>query len=326
MKLSENIDKMIKIEVNEGRLPWIVGSGTVVFGILVGVLLILKPSAAYRALIVGYLVILLIIGSGVCLCLEGRNRKLALEGAMLSYSSLFGKKKTFSVDEIGYCQTALERNKDYLKLYDLRGEKLCKIEYTMKNSELFLQYLIDNRVKIECSENSDILLKTMLATETICPEQIPEKAGAVYEKAKSMVLEWSKNNKNLGAEWEMGIAQYPEAGIADGIAAEKKLWECEDYLVTIEGYLKKEGKYVLDKKNQAVKFSHPVVYVSESLSLSNRDSLEGKASAGREFSIRFLGNTLEELSQQLEIMAEVLPRNRYHTEENLPHHELKERL
>lgn len=319
---------MIKIEVKEGKLPWIVGSGTIIFGILLGAAVMLKQDSTGRALAIGYLVIVLIIASGIWLCLDGRNRKLVVEDMTLSYSNWLGRKRIFSVDGIGYCKTALERNKDYLKIYDLQGEKICKIEYNMKNSEIFLQYLLDNCVKIECTKNSDLLLRSMLNTETICPEQIPEKVNAAYGEVKAMIAEWTKNNKKLGASWKIGIAEYPEhenpenATLENKALDEKECWEQKEYLAAIEGYLQKDGKYVMDKKNKAVMFSQPIVFVSESMQYGG---VSGEGSLSKDgLKIRFLGSALEELSVYLETMAEILPVNRYHTEEILPAHELKE--
>lgn len=319
---------MIKIEVNEGKLPWVIGIGTILFGLLLGAAVIFKPNESGIALALVYMVILLIIAAGIFMCMDGKNRRLVVEDMRITYSGWSGKQKSFMLDEIGYCSTALETksSRDYLKLYDLNGEKLCKIEYNMDNSVMFLQYLLDNNVKIECSDNSDILLKMMLLPDTITPENIPAKVNEVFEKARELVFKWNKENNKLGADWEMGIAVYKEDMLSD----KKQLWEQEGYslseedehseelpegyLIVIESYLMKDRQYVIDKKNRVVSFHIPVVCVSKSLCI------------GESKKIRFFGSALEELSLKLRIMADMLPRNRYHTEEIHIRHELRQRL
>ena len=132
---------MIKIEVNEGKLPWVVGTGAILSGILFGILMTVYPNDSGIVRCVSYLVIGLIICMGIGMCFSGRYRKMMVEDRTLCYTNRLGKKKTFSLDEIGYCKAALEdkSGRDYLKIYDLRGEKLCKLEFSMKDSALFLQ-------------------------------------------------------------------------------------------------------------------------------------------------------------------------------------------
>lgn len=326
---------MIKMEVNEGKLPLVVGTGAILAGILFGILMAVysKDSGMIRG--VSYLVIVLIICMGIGMCFGGRHRKMTVEGRTLCYTNRLGKEKVFSLDEIGYCEAALEDKggRDYLKIYDLRGEKLCKLEFGMKNSAPFLQYLLDNQVKVECSEKSDDFLINMVHTETICAEEIPDKVNARYEKVREMVWEWTQKHKELNADWEMGIAVYLEAELAE----KKQLWEqkgcteilfpksgqekeChesrlpEGLLIVIEGYLKKDGGFVFNKRNRAVMFHVPVLGVSRSMQ------------EGEEQKIRFFGEAISELTWQLEWLSQTLPRNRYHTEKISINHELFERL
>ncbi|MDE5932695.1 MAG: hypothetical protein K2H40_09495 [Lachnospiraceae bacterium] len=323
---------MIKIELNEGKLPWVVGIGTILAGILFGVLVALYPNDSGMARGVSYLVILLIISMGGGMCFGGFHRKMTVEDRTLCYTNRLGRQKTFSLDEIGYCKAALEDKggRDYLKLYDLRGEKLCKLEFGMKNSALFLQYLLDNQVKVECSEKSENFLLNMVHTETICVEAVPDKVNACCEEARALVREWTGKHREFGVDWKMGIALYLE----DTLSEKKQLWEqegCTDitfqegqqdkqiklpegYLIAIEGYLQKDEHFVFDKKNRAVLFYVPVVGVSRSMQ------------AGEEQKIRLFGDVIPELAEQLAFLACMLPRNRYHTEKISINHELFERL
>ena len=315
---------MIKIEVNEGKLPGIIGIGAIAAGTLFGIVVLCSNASGMTGLS-SYLVIFLIIVTGAGMCIGGRNRKLTVEDRMLCYTDRFGRKRIFSLDEIGYCQAALEERggRDYLKLYDLLGEKLCKLEFAMKNSALFLQYLLDNQVRVECSEKSDDFLKGMLHTRSVCAEEIPEAVNACFEEAKELVWEWSKAHRQFQAEWKMGIAAYLEKELSDP----KQLWEqkgCsgsisleelpEGYLIAIEGYLQKEDLFVFDKKNRAVMFYVPVISVSKSMQTDEA------------VIIRFFGNVKEELACQLDWLSHVLPQKRYHTRKISINHELRERL
>lgn len=315
----------MKIEVNEGRLPGVIGSGAVLAGILFVVLLTMYPNGSVIVRLAGYLVTALIICMGIGMCIGCRNRKMRAEERALCYTDSLGRKKTFSLDDIGYCKAALEEKggKDYLKIYDLLGNKLCKLEFRMKNSALFLQYLLDNQVRIECSEKSDDYLKSMIHMKTICEEEIPKNVNACMEEAETFVWEWSKKHKDFDVNWKLGIAAYLEAEMAE----KKQLWEqtgCtgkdfpdglpEGYFIAIEGYLQKDGLFVLDKKGRAVTCYVPVISVSKSMQ------------AGETVKIRLFDNVIEELSWQLDWLAGVMPQNRYHTEKITIKHELLERL
>ncbi len=290
---------MIKIEVSEGKAPWVIG----IAAILAGIGLAFVPSAyqdeSAFVMFAAYTTVFLIICSGIWLCIKAANRKLTVEDGNISYSNWYGRKTTFSLDEIGYCKAALEGNGNnvYLKLYNLLGEKLCKLEFDMKGSMLFLQYLLDNRVKIECSEKSDPYLKYMVGTEYICPEEIPGKAEHIYEEARNILSAWLKKNSKFGAEWKTGIALYAED-------------EKEEKLIALECYLQKEGQFVMDRRNQAVSCYVPIVRVAKSLQI------------GEPIAVRFFVSALDDLTEQLSILENLLPVNRYHTGELSLDHEL----
>lgn len=341
---------MIKIEVHEGKLPWIVGIGTILFGIMLIVLAMRHPDDSSLFMAGSYLVMILIIAAGIWLCMDGRNRKLTVEDMSLCYSDWLGRKKNFSLDEIGYGRAALEAggvsgkafgtgSKDYLKLYNLHGEKLCKLEFNMQNMADFLQYLLDNQVKVEYTEKSDSYLKIVINTKTICREEIQTAVNDFYDKARDIVWEWVKMHSRFGAEWKTGIAVYLE----EKLSGEKQLWEQEGYdnmpfsdkaegksqlseedkdmqasklpegyLIALEGYLQKDGQFVVDKKNRAVAFFIPIINVTKSMRI------------GETLKICYFPEMLEELSAELAVLARTLPKNRYHTEMISLKHELKE--
>ena len=318
--------EMIKVEVHEGKLPGNLGIGTIFFGILIAVMAARDPVESAALMRCAYLMIMLIICAGVYLCLDGRNRRLTVEDRMLCYADWRGRKKTFSLDEVAYCKAAFENGGsiDYITLYDFDNKKLCKLGFYMKNANEFLQYLQDNQIKVECTDRTEERLKDIIGAKALCPEEIPEAVNGVFGEAKELAEEWVKKNKKFGVEWKMGIVVYQYKDIS----WEKQLWEQEGYeqtifltnlpegyLIGIEGYLQKEGQFVVDKKNRTVSFFFQLLSVSKSYQI------------GEETKVYFWGDgVLEKLSEELVYLSDILPRKRYHTEQLVLRHELKERI
>lgn len=321
---------VIKIEVNEGKTPWIVGIVTILFGILYGVLCTMYPDKSAKSGMLYYLLVypvaVLIILAGVWLCLNAKNRKMVVEDAALCYTNSFGRKSSFLLSDIAYCRTALENggNRDFLKLYNTKDEKLCKLEFNMHNSIVFFQYLIDNQVKIECSEKSDYFLKYLLNMESIYPEAIPDAVNNAYKEVKELIKKWIEKNKKFGVEWKTGITAYLESEVDE----KKQLWEqtsCgiadslsgklpEGYAIVVEGYLLKDGEFVIDKRGKAVCLVITIISIVKSLKI------------GEELKIGNSKSVSEELSTQLSMLEATLPRNRYHTETLVLNHELRDSL
>lgn len=336
--------KMIKIEVKEGRIPWLIGSGTIFAGLIIGFLSVFYAKDSFSFEASNVVVVLFIILAGAVMCICAKNRRLIVQDESLCYVNCFGRKKTFMLSEVGYCRVALESggSRDYLILYDISGAKLCKLEFNMKNTGTFLQYLMDNEIKIECSKNSDLHLKWIVNARAITLKESASVAKEAYEKAENLIEEWTKRNKSFGAEWKFGLAFY----IEEEFAQEKQLWEQEGapaglvddlweamtaglsggseedeevmlpegLFIVIEGYLQKEGKFVIDKKNQAVSIVVKFMQVSESFK------------AGEALKIHFFEGALEYLSEQLLYYEQILPKRRYHTEDLELRHELKKYL
>lgn len=322
---------MIKIEVKERMALRVIGAAAILCGIGLAFVPYAYRNESMLVMISAYAAVFLIIVSGIGLCIKAANRKLLVEEDHISYFDWIGRKKTFSLDEIGYCKAAFENrgNNDYLKVYDLIGEKLCKLEFDMNNSLLFLQYLIDNRIKIECSQRSDAYLKSIINTGSICQEEIPGKVEHIYEAAKDEIAKWLKKNPRFGVEWKTGIAVYLEdemeedkqlsqqkgyTGVELPVQGEQQTNLPEGYLVALEGYLQKEKQFVLDKKNRAVSFYIPLVRVTRSMQV------------GEQLKIRFFESASEELAEQLSMIGSLLPQNRYHTGELSFNHELYTKL
>lgn len=317
---------MIKIEVKEGKAQWINGIGVILCGIAYGVIVTIVPTKSTKGEIIYYLLVYLtaavFILAGVWLCIDAKNRKLVVEDTALCYTNCFGKRRKFALNDIAYCRTALEKggNRNYLKLYDAENNKLCKLEYNMCDSAMFLQYLIDNQVKIECSEKSDYMLKSMLSTEAISKEAIADTVNSVYKEIKTLIGEWTERNKNFGVEWKLGLAAYINNEIED----KKQLWEqkgcamqenlSEGYIIVMECYLLKNGEFVINKWGRAICLFASMICVTKSLKV------------GENLKISTYKNAVSELSYGLEELARELPRNRYHTETLVIQHELRDGL
>ena len=316
---------MIKIEVKEGLIPWVAGIGAVLVGILVIFVTAPYPDDSTSVMLGAYLIIFCMIGAGILLCVEAKNRKMVVENTSLCYTNWLGKKKIFTLAEICYCKAAFENggSKDYIKLYDSNNNKLCKLEFNMRNADEFLAYLLDNQIKVECTRRTEEKLKNVISAEALCPEEIPAAVNGILEETKNLAEEWMKENKKFDAEWKMGIAVY----LYKDISWEKQLWEQkgyegalnfsnlpEGYIIGIEGYLQKDGQFVVDKKNRAVAFFTHIISVFKSYKI------------GEGTKIYFFRNNILKISEELAFWADRLPGKRYHTEQLVLRHELKEKI
>ena len=222
---------MIRIEVHEGKLLGNLGIGTILFGILIAVMAARNPVESAAIMRCAYLMIMLIICAGIWFCMDGRNRRLIVEDRKLCYSDWRGRKKTFTLNEIAYCKAAFENegSMEYISLYDFNNKKLCKLGFYMKNATAFLEYLLDNQIKVECTDKTVESLKNAINAQTLCPEEIPETVNGVFEEAKKLAEEWAKTNRKFEAEWKMGIAVY----LYNDLSWEKQLWEQKGYEGTL---------------------------------------------------------------------------------------------
>ncbi|MBO5209458.1 MAG: hypothetical protein J6B68_08950 [Lachnospiraceae bacterium] len=316
--------KEIEVEVKEGKIATIVGIGTIFVGILLILAYIRYPADSISIEIIGCLVAAIIILAGVAVCMGAHNRKVIVEDMKFCYVNWMGKKTCFTVDEIGYCKTELtvDGSKDFIKLYNLHGEKLCKLDYHMKDSFMLLQFLADNQVRIDSSVKSEKCLHSILDVDALCEEEIAGRANDFYQKTKELIEEWTKKNKKFGAQWKLGLAAYLESECME----DKQIWEQkgyesdsyenlpEGYVLVMEGYLMKDGEFVLNKQNATVGFYIPVIRVNKSMQI------------GETLRIRYYKKAWMELEEQLKILEYLLPRNRYHTENISLQHELKDKI
>lgn len=323
---------MIKILVRERKSTAVIGIGTILFSLLLGVTLwyFRKADSGLQQMVPACLAVSGILLSGVCFCMVYKNRRLQIEDRELQYSNWLGKKKQFSLDDIGYC-----RQRESLILYDLEGIKLCKLEFGMTQIVDLQLYLSDNGVKIESSKADKKMLDAITDMQTIENSEIAKELYRVREEVRKHRQEWKAQADKLGASFQIGFACYLESELRE----DRQLWEQtsrmddwlsswdemsavlsdgaadrlpEGFLIALEGYLRKDGDYVLNRKEQAVCLVVPVIHVIKSYKI------------GQETKTILYGDSLAEWRNLMEDLLERLPKRRYHIGELTLRHKLKE--
>lgn len=320
---------MIHISVKERKSTAIIGIGTILFGLLVGAALMCfrKADRSPGQMLPDYFIIFCMILSGVFLCMSYR-RELRIDDMQLCYRNWLGRKKSFSLDDIGYC-----RQRASLILYDLNGNKLCKLEFGMTQVMDFLQYLMDNGVEVESNKRDKKMLDTLFGMQAIDRSRITEELEQFADTVREHKQEWEIKADRLGAFFRIGFSCYLESEIKE----DRQLWEQtssvdgwldeeasvifsnrlpdvrpEGFMIAMEGYLLKDGEYVINSREQAVCLVVPVIHVVRSFQI------------GQKTKTILYGESLNEWENQLEDLLESLPKHRYHTAEITLRHKLKE--
>lgn len=320
---------MIHISVKERKSTAVIGIGTIIFGLLVGVALMCfrKADRSPGQMLPDYFVVLCMILSGVFLCMLYR-RELWVEDMQLCYRNWLGRKKFFSLDDIGYCRQGAS-----LVLYDLNGDKLCKLEFGMTSVPDFLQYLMDNRVEVESNKRDKKMLDALFGMQTIDHSRMTEVLEQFAETVREHKQEWETKADRLGASFRIGFACYLKSEInedrqlpeqtssvdgwlddeASAIFSNQLPDELpEGFVIAMEGYLLKDGEYVVNRKEQVICLVAPVLHVVKSYQI------------GQKTKTVLYGETLNEWKNQMKDLLESLPKHRYHTSEITLRHKLKE--
>lgn len=316
----------ISFQVREYRIVIAAGVLTILFTLFILIMGLKYPSAdGNRIIFYSALFILLIIGIGCCI--RGIFHGLTVEEMNIYYVNWFGRKTFFTLDDIGYCKMKPGSNQQKIILYDLLGNKLCKLESDMKGCGDFFRYLLDNRVRVECkAEQAGYshmpALEVYLRETAVCEEEISKCADGLYGKVRDILLEWEKQNKAFDAYWEFGYGEFSAADLENG---KDDLWSRtssihglaaelpDDYACILEAYLKKNNEYVIDQRNRAVCILLPYLVRTGSYQIGERLRL-------RKMNEDVLTDWIRE---ELELLTKTLPKRKYHTDPIVLQHELR---
>lgn len=330
--------------VKESKIVGFMGIFMIAAGILLLVLELLFHVEAIPLWV--YPVVLAIILGGTALCMGEKNRRLEVDGEKMCYVNFLGRKKEFSLLDIGYVRAASDASKgeDYIRLYDKTGKRLCRLESSMSHSLLLIGFLHENGIKIDTPAESGNLFSDVVMQERIPEESVRKTAEAAYGETEAALAAWREKNRRTGAEFYFGLAQYhgrridPEAEIQP---EESRYFPKEgeklpdDYLCVMEIYVKKDGYFVRDRRNDLLLMTFPLICKREPLrdslwnayhaaSLEARTENDGKVrTAEVETAVYYNKNYSRELSEALAALERFLPGHRFVQERLQPGYELK---
>ena len=121
----------ISFQVRESRLSLVVGGASIAFAVFIFVMWLLHPKGGGGGALL-YLPLLFMVGSGVAFWVVYFNKKVTVEEMNIHYVNSLKKKKVFTLDEIGFCKLEMGGGKVTLVIYDLMGDKLCKLDFGMR--------------------------------------------------------------------------------------------------------------------------------------------------------------------------------------------------
>lgn len=342
----------IKFQVKENKMALAAGAIAIAASVGVLVLRLLHPSEQGGGALL-YLPLVLMAAAGVYCCMSYFCRRLTIDNINLTYVNSMGRKKVFTLDGIGYCEIAFFGGGNSVKLYDLTGDRICKLDFNMENVPELLLYFTDNQVKIECTELTRQKLSEWgfsWKEGEISKEQIGRRAEEFYAEAKGVFEAWERQCRKFDAHWEFGLVEYASADLEQGKESRacessvqrqemQQKTECfvggreglpkhgtlpqaegwadgfpKDYACVLEGYLKKDDEYVINRKGEAVSVFIPYIQRTRSYQI------------GEELRFRKVmdeGRLKTELENHLALLAKALPRHKYHTEKLELAHELR---
>ncbi|MCM1122791.1 MAG: hypothetical protein NC416_09430 [Eubacterium sp.] len=306
----------IKFEIRENSAALVCGVFAIGISVFIFIMWILHPSGRGGGALF-YIPLLLMLLFGVLNLVVFFQRKMIVEEMNICYVNLFGKRKEFTLDEIGFCKIGGNGGDGGIVLYDLLGNKLCKLGIDMHGFGEFHQYLIDNQVRVEWNKkrmNSEtaLLIDAIQRETSVCEEEIRKCSEMFYERLESVFREWEKRNQKFDVCWEIGFAEYTLEDM------EKKCRFCDrvssidvnqaalpmSYECFFEAYLKCGGEYVVNRKGEEVNVILPYLVRSKSCRIGEGTRIR---KADEE-------SMIDRLKLHLEGLAKELPRHRYHTE------------
>ncbi len=296
---------------------WIIGAG-IVFLVLE---LVFHLSAIPLWI---YAIILAICLLGIMVCLEAKNRQLAICKNHLYYSSLFGSVRHFRLEDIGSVKVAFNPpvGRDELKIYAREGNQLCRLECSMRNVDKLIRCFYDNGIAVAMEKDTRQDLRDLVLQTAIDEGKLQSCSQKVYGQAKLLMEGWMERNKKLGAELSYGLAEYYGSRIdieAQMQPEESRIKERggglpEDYLCLLEVYVKKDGSFVRDRKKQLLAMDFPVFY-----------KRKAKTKEG-EIRLYYNESWKSDLTNGLQSLEKYLPGHRFYLEQMELEHELKKEV
>lgn len=308
----------IKFQVRENRTALVCGVLAIGFAFFILAMWIFHPSGRGGGVLL-YLPLLCMLLGGVACFLLYYHRRLIVEEMNMCYVNWIGRKKQFTLDDIGYCKVGAGGDINRVALYDLNGYKLCKLEIGMRGLAEFYQYLLDNGVRIEWikskAQQSSVfwnMIEALSKETVVCEEEIRKCSEHFYEEAAQIFHDWEKRNRHFEAVWEFGFAEYT----AEDLERKCPLYRYpssvdetlehipESYECVLEAYLKKGEEYVVTNRGETVSAMYPYLSKTKSYQIGEKTRIRKTD----EDSLK------EWLMWRLEAFDKELPKHRYHTE------------
>lgn len=317
----------IKFQVRENKAA--LACSAIAFGVAIYIFLMqmLHPSGRGGGALLYLPLFCMLLGGVVCFMIY-INRKLIVEEMNICYVNWMGRKKQFTLDEIGYCQIGKNFDLNQVVVYDLSGHKLCKLETGMHGLPEFYQYLFDNGVRVERmkskAEQSAEFLKIMDAFDketTVCEEEIRKCSENLYEEVKLIIYDWERHNSHFNAVWEFGFAEYTAEDLETKCplhmypsSVDEKIKHIpESYECVLELYLKRDNEYVVNKRGETVSIFFPYLSKTKSYRIGEGTRIRKTD----EESLKKL------LRWKLDSLSGELPKHKFHTEVLTLEHKLR---
>lgn len=307
----------IKFQVRENKSALVCSMLAIGLAAFIYVMHLLHPSGQGGALL--YLPLGFMLLGGILCFVVYHNRKLIIEEMNICYVNLIGKEKHFTLDEIGYCKIGLRSSMDKMILYDLCGNKLCKLYFEMRGMAEFYQYLLDNGVRMErtkskAEERSVFMnmIDALSKEEAICEEEIRKCSERFYEDVACIFRDWESRNRHFDVVWEYGFAEYTAEDLERKCPLHQYPSSLDEpmenlpssYECVLEAYLKRGDEYVVTNRGETVSIMLPYLSRTKSYQIGEKTRIRKTD----EESLK------EWLVWQLEKYSQELPKHKYHTE------------
>lgn len=320
-------DDGIKFQVRENKTALACGALAIGLALFIPAMRLLHPSGRGSDVLF-YLPLFCMLAGGVACLLLYFNRKLVVDETSICYVNWIGRRKRFMLDEIDCCKVGAGSSMNQIVLYDMNGDKLCKLDFEMRGISEFYQYLADNRVKTEWAVRrpnqmkSFMMLFDAIQKETaVSEEEIRGCSEQFYKKMEQIFRDWEKRHKRFCAKWEIGFAEYR----AEDLEKKCRILERtsslpnplrsipESYECMWEAYLKREDEYVVTKRGEEVKLMLPYLSKTKSYQIGEKTRIRKADEKSME----------EWLQGQLETLSKELPKHKFHTEALVMGHKLR---